>query len=357
MERVRQFWESWLLQYDQDKKPSLAARFQSYDNHPHLSAFLELFTFAALRRAGYQVEIEPSVGQWALEFLARMDEPDLKFYCECTATGQRAEEAGADAIESDILDAIDNVPTRRFLLGVRFLKRGRQSPSITRLRQGLTEWLSSLEDRSSISDSNPEWVWEDRGWSVRFWVFPPEPDDTEAEGGLGMIGPEVFDAKEHLRLRRAIDRKASKYGTVGAPLLVLTNSTEHQTERDLMTALLGDVQWQINMVTRDVSVTRKPNGVFYDTNGPRNVTLSAVMHECFGALSFADKHRSFVLVHHPFASHPLPRGLFPFCEERHFDSRTGEMVTTPPTVTIGEFFDLPSGWPFFDKDQRGGDQE
>ena len=171
-----------------------------------------------------------------------------------------------------------------------------------------------------------------------------------------MIGPRIFDAKEHLRLRAAIDRKASKYGSLDVPLLVVTNSTEHQAERDLMTALLGDVQWQINMATRDVSVTRKPNGVFYDTKGPRNVTLSAVMHGHFGALSFADDDKALVIVHHPFAPHPLPHGLFPFCEERHFDGGTGEMVTTPPRMTIGEFFDLPSGWPFFDKDPHRGDQ-
>ena len=111
VDRVREFWEGWFSLYDDAKKPGLAARFQSYDNHPHLSAFLELFTFVVLRRAGCQVEVEPSVGKWALEFLARMNQRDLQFYCECTATGQRAEEASADALEADILDAIDNVPT------------------------------------------------------------------------------------------------------------------------------------------------------------------------------------------------------------------------------------------------------
>ena len=97
------------------------------------------------------------------------------------------------------------------------------------------------------------------------------------------------------------------------------------------------------------------NGVFGSPTTPRNVVLSAVMHGNFGMLNFHD--RPMILVHHPFASDPLPFGLFPFCEERHFDANTGKMVTTPPTMTVGEFFDLPSGWPFFDKDPHREDQQ
>lgn len=57
-----------------------------------------------------------------------------------------------------------------------------------------------------------------------------------------------------------------------------------------------------------------------------------------------------MLVHHPFATKPLPLDLFPFCEEGHFDRESGELVTTPPAMNVGKFFGLPSGWPFFDDD-------
>lgn len=154
--------------------------------------------------------------------------------------------------------------------------------------------------------------------------------------------------EEHLRLRRAMDRKASKYGSLDGPLLVVTNSTQHQTERDLMTAVLGDRVWDMDLRRNHFSERFQLNGVFGSPTKPRNVALSAGMHGNFDALSFVD--RPMLVVHHPAASNPLPRGLFPFCEERHFDRQTGEMATTPPTTTIGEFFGLPSGWPFFDND-------
>ncbi len=351
VERVREFWEGWFAQYPDDKKEGLAARFQSYDDHPHLSAFLELFTFAVLKRADYNVEVEPPAGARALEFLATEARGDLKFYVECTATGQPRADASADSREDDVNEALNNVPTGRYVLGVSYPKRGAGAPPLKRIQRDVAERMSSL---ALGPPRECEWTWEDAGWSIQFWAVPydtdvtDDPDDDEA--GLGFIGPKVFDRVEHLRLRSAIDRKASKYGDLGEPLLVVTNSTQHQSERDLMTALLGDVLWQINMVSRDVTVTRKPNGVFYDARGPRNVALSAVLHGHFGVLSFARDQQEYTLVHHPFSAHPLPQGLFRFCEERSFHRQTGDLQVTPPTTTVGEFFGLPDGWPFFDRD-------
>ena len=187
-------------------------------------------------------------------------------------------------------------------------------------------------------------------WAVPFDEEIDEAEDDD-EGGLGFIGPKVFDGKlESLRLRAKLDRKASKYGVLDAPLLVVTTSTQHQGEHDLMTALLGDKLWNVNMETREVIETRKQNGVFYDGAGPRNVALSAVIHGYFGVLRFAEPDKSFRLVHHPFAAKPLPRGLFPFCEEKRFDTDTGQGLSEPASQTVCEFFGLPTGWPFFDND-------
>lgn len=355
VDRVREFWEGWFSHYDDAKKPGLAARFQSYDNHPHLSAFLELFTFAILKRSRYEIEIEPPAGSRALEFLASMNERELKFYAECTATGQRAAEASADAREADVLEAIDKVPTGHFLLQVEFEQRGSQAPSVTRLRAELTSWLASLDHVRAIDEFREtnllnEWTWAEGDWRIKFGALPTEADVGDDDGSLGIIGPRVFDVQEHLRLRRAIDRKASKYGSLAAPLLVVTNSTEYQRERHLMIALLGDLVWDVDLRRNHVSERYSLNGVFGSPRKPRNVVLSAVMHGNFDVLNFVE--RQMILVHHPFASNPLPLGLFSFCEERHFNRETGELVTTPSTMSVGEFFGLPSEWPFFDHDPK-----
>ncbi len=345
VERVRQFWEGWFSQYDEDKKPALAARFQSSDNHNLLSAFLELFTFAVLKHAGCSVQIDPPIGRQTLDFLAS-SEDGQPFYAECTATGRRAAEVGEDAREADVIDAIDKVPTGRFILGIRCIERGADSAPLGQLRSSLSAWLSSLVQGEPRQSS--EWTWRERGWVVQVTAIPAESEAPGAEGAVGIITSNAFANDQPLRLRQKLDVKASKYGSLDKPLIVVTNSTEHQTERDLMTALLGDVLWHINFANNTYSVGAKPNGIFSDTRGPRNVALSAIMHGHFDILSFADS--PLILVHHPFASHPLPFGLLPFCEERHFDAETGKLVTAPPKMSVGGFFGLSSGWPFFDQD-------
>ncbi len=355
VERVREFWEQWFSQYPEDRKAAMAGRFQAHDDHTHLSAFLELFTFAVLRRTGFDVEVEIPIGSHAIDFhAARVGGPT--FYAECTATGRRAAQASADSREADVLQLIDELPTGLFLLQVEFQARGTDSPAVRRLRPALLSWLASLDfdaivDQFKSNHEIPRWTWQDRGWTIAFGALPTElpsgsPDDERA---VGVVGPHAFDVDQHLRLREAIDWKASKYGRLDNPLLIVTDSTEFQADRDLQTALLGDVVWHIDFASKTGSVGRKLNGVFYDAKGPRNVALSAVMHGRFDALSFTLPDRLITLTHHPFAGHPLPHGLFPFCEERHFDS-AGEMVTVERTMTVAQFYGLPEGWPHFEQD-------
>ncbi len=98
VKRVRDFWEGWFTQYPEDKKAAVAARFRSLDDHPHISAFLELFTFAVLRRSGYELEVEPPVGDLALEFLTKGEPKSSSFYVECTATGRHRSQVGKEAL-------------------------------------------------------------------------------------------------------------------------------------------------------------------------------------------------------------------------------------------------------------------
>jgi len=344
IERVRDFWENWFRQYPDEKKAGLAARFRSHD-HGHLSAMLELFTFAALKQSGCDLLVEPKAGDRSLEFLAsRPGHSD--FLVECTVTGQRASEASAKTRESDVIDAIDQIDARNFLVNVNVIQPGHRSPSLGRLKAKAQDWIDSL---NSGAQSEGELLWDSDGWRVRLWADAIEGSDDDV-GGMGMIGPRVYEPEQHRRLRGAIDKKASANGDLEQPLLVVVSSTEHQLERDLVTALVGDRLWTVNMETHQVNEIRKPNGIFHDGRRPRNTKLSAVMHGNVGATQFGGSDRQYYLVHHPFAEHPLTPGLFPFSEETTFDSRTGEPTTTPPCVSTVEFFGLPDRWPFYEED-------
>lgn len=353
VERVRNFWEQWFAAYPEEKKTALAARFRSSDDHPHVSALLELFMFAVLKQSGYELEVEPPVGDLALEFLTAERPPTTSFYVECTATGRRQLDVGLDALEADLLEAINKTATGRFLLEIQVIERGRGAPSSRQLRADLAAWLSSLDPDNVVElltahSALPELIWERDGWRITFGALPTI-DNDDGEGAVGMT-VSAFTPDQAQRLRNAMDGKASKYGNLGKPLVVVLNSTQFQTDRDLLTALLGDVVWHIDFASKSGTAGRKPNGVLYDARRARNTGMSAAMHAHFNALSFAMPDRPITLTHHPFAGHPLPHGLFPMCEERYFDEATGEILSIAPTSTVSAFFGLDHGWPHYDQD-------
>jgi hypothetical protein len=340
--RVRAYWEAWFTEYDGDRK-DLASRFRSPMKHPHLSAFLELFTFACLKRANCEVRVAPKLAQYSLDFLASNRNSGLSFYAECTATGTSREESAADLRKAEVHNAIDQIPTGCLMVGINVAASGASNVSLKALRPEYARWIASLS-REPVNDQETRWVWERDGWRLEFWATP-----VDGEGGLGMIGPDIFDAGEQpIRLREAIDAKASKYGPLDSPLLIVANSIEHQGERELSLAVAGDRYYQINLATREGSILRKANGVFVNTYGARNTSMSAVMHGYFGPLSFAS-NPVIRLVHHPYTSRPLPRGLFPFCEEWHFDAE-GDRIVVAPSTSLMEFLGLPAEWPYFDQD-------
>lgn len=342
MERLRDYWEEWFQQYDGDKK-DLAARFGSRIQHAYLSAFVELFTFAILKRSAYDVAVAPAAKKYALDFLVSRDD-GLSFYVECTATGQSATDAADDVRKAKVFDAIQEIPIGPFILGVNVESSGASDVPLRALRPAFLRWIASLPQDPNVDQEN-RWEWESDGWRIAFWATP-----IDGEGGLGMIGPDIFDGHEQaIRLRRAIDGKAAKYGALDRPLLIVTNSIQHQSERDLSLAVEGDYVYQINLVTREVTAPRKPNGVFVNRQGARNVNMSAVMHGNFGAITFTRDNPDLRIVQHPYAAQPLPHGLFPFCEEWRYNEDGGRVVT-PPSISLADFLGLPAGWPYFDQD-------
>lgn len=353
---VREFWEGWFTQYPEEKKIALAARFRSPDAHQHLSALQELAMFACLKQFGLGFEVEPPQGELLLEFLTDEADGRQSFYVEATVSGYDKRKVGAEALEADLLDAINKIAAGRFLLEVEVERRGPSAPAGRPLRSALATWLASLDVDAVIREVEdgrrwPELHWERDGWDISIGAIPTVvPPISDDDGAVGMTLA-TFTPDQWVRLRTALDGKATKYGSLGKPLLVAINSTELASDRDLTTALLGDIVYILNNETRDLRRARKPNGVLGTGRKPRNIAMSAVMHGYFGALSFAASDRPITLTHHPFATHPLQRGLFPFAEERYFDLEAdGNMVSIPATMSVAKFFGLPEGWPFFHQD-------
>jgi hypothetical protein len=107
-----------------------------------------MFSFACLRHSGYEVATEPAVGLKKLDFLASGN--SFSFYAECTVTGQSSAEAGAEARQQDLLSAIDEMDSGRFLINPQFLRRGPRAVPARRLCAELRAWLESLDHGAAL---------------------------------------------------------------------------------------------------------------------------------------------------------------------------------------------------------------
>ncbi|HLF77475.1 MAG TPA: hypothetical protein VJB57_08280 [Dehalococcoidia bacterium] len=343
--RLREFWDGWFVEYPPENRKPLAARFQSPSEHRHLSAALELLTFAVLKQGGYGVQVEPPVGDYLLEFLATGRNHD--FFVECTVTGQSQIDASADALEAQFLDVLNKTPVLHHLLSLSFEARGSSAPPGKKLRAELAKWAELLDSGLALASETP-FHWNHEGWRVAFHALPLK-DGEEADGTAIGMTINTFDVKESLRLRGALDGKASKYGILGKPLLVVVGSTEFQRDVDLWDAVLGDRVWDVHHNSNEVTERRIAKGVFGHVQRPRNTTMSAVLHAPFRSHSFASGETELSIIHHPFADVPFPQGLFPFVKEYDWDP-AGKAAAIEPTATVADYFNLGVGWPHFDQD-------
>jgi hypothetical protein len=343
--RLRDFWEAWFKRYPQEHRAKLAGSFKSPNDHVHVSALTELFSFAALSQAGLDVEVQHPQGRFNLD-LASASPP---LFVECTVTGQSSVISSQDRMEEDIIALLDQLRIgSRFLLQVACEEHGSVAPSARKLRATVADWLTTLDPdliqaRMANGSPWPSFAWEDRGWRIRIGAIPvsaPDSDDDD-DGAIGMIGVKYLQGSQSGRIRSAVDEKATKYGELDRPLLVVVNSLEHQFDEQLVDAMFGDRVWTISGKT--VRETRRANGLVGTLSKPRNINLSAVLHGRFDAWSFASKTSPMTLTHHPFASMKWPTGLLPFCVERLHDA-SGVPTTVEPSTTVAEFFGLDPAW-------------
>jgi hypothetical protein len=66
--------------------------------------------------------------------------------------------------------------------------------------------------------------------------MPTLASSDDVEGAVGMTLAS-FVPDQRIRQRAAMDGKASKYGELGKPLILVLDATEFQWDRDLMTPL------------------------------------------------------------------------------------------------------------------------
>ncbi len=346
VEVIRQSLEDWFSRYPTAHRGELRGQFRS-DDYQHRSAHFELVLHESLLRLGATVEVHPTVEgtNRRPDFLATSPN-GTKCYVEAVlATNQTKEEAAAETRKNQVYDAINQLNSPDFFIGIDPIGSPETPPSGQHIRAFLTERLAGL-NRDEIAallerpdvpgfEGLPHWRYEHDGWTIDFFPLP-KSDALRGQAGVRPIGLELGEFQLlHTKetIRNAVQRKAGRYGELSFPYVVSVNVLSHFVDRiDELDALFGDELWP--------DKGRAANGVWRGIAGPQNTRVS-------GALILRNLEQSNLprvdscLYHNPWAARPYEGELDRLCraivENNKIKFYDGESLKT--------IFGLPEGWP------------
>ena len=219
VEVIRQTLEDWFSRYPATHRQELRAQFRS-DNHQHRSAHFELVLHESLLRLGVAVEVHPQIqGTNRRPDFVATSPNGAKWYVEAVlATNQTREEAAAEARKNQVYDAINQLNSPDFFIGIDPIGSPETPPSGQHIRAFLTERLvglnrdeiAALLERPDVPgfEGLPRWRYEHDGWTIDFFPLP-KSDALRGRAGVRPIGLE-FGAFQLCTRKRRFETLYSK---------------------------------------------------------------------------------------------------------------------------------------------------
>lgn len=196
-DQVRDLMQVWIDRVPDDEGyRDLRGRLQA-DDADHYSAFLELYLHELLVRAGYHVQIHPTLpnSKRRPDFLVAGH--GHSSYLEAIHPGPQPQARGRSQRRAAFLDSIQRCSNRNFFLSLDELVVGPGPAPGRRVRREIERWLARLDpdDITYNLDNRETYRWQADGWSAEFSAIPisrehrgradHRPIGVYADGGVG----------------------------------------------------------------------------------------------------------------------------------------------------------------------------
>lgn len=344
--------EQWFLDIPEGERQDLQQRFRSPIERQHRSAVFELFLHHFLLRCGFQVEFHPAIPGVAThpDFLVSRNGQTL-FYLEAIAVSNSVADEAAINRMNQVYDALNNLESPDFYLGMHIDGIPNTPPAAARLRRELSRWLANL-DREAIQQATleqryediPTYEWNHEGWRI---VFEPMPkgDRARANTSIRPIGLTMPTRARRLTLDESLrDGVAAKdrYGRLALPFVIAIQVIEEFRidKIDVMNGLLGPEAIAFNDEGRPRHA-RVPNGAWVSRSGPVHRTISAAM--AWSTLEPWNFTRiEPIVVHNPYAYNPLPNDTLPVAQ--NVVDHQNELLVEQPGLSMEALMGLPKDW-------------
>lgn len=353
--KARKTLEHWFSRFPRENRIDIRNRFRG-DDRRHYGALLELVTHEILSAVGTDVEREPP-------FNGRS--PDFSFECnnertfvECEVVQEPDSHFRMTQRENTIGRMIDKVESGPFWLFWQIHKAGPKSPSTGDFRRCLEEKLSALEPAEvarHFREGNIDFgsfIWRKDGWVVQVYPWPGGRNDLRGTG-TGAVGGKIESgqADDHVQLRKGLEKKADKYRPSETPFLVVIGSNKWPTYHNaILHALFGSraLRFSGGEIEFDETWPYSDRENFLGSPAkPRNCHVSAVLYKSFAHHSsiwgLCHSDAPWMLIHNPWATRPLQRGMFPFAFEWTLEDM--KFARIEPSCTLNQLLDLSDPWP------------
>jgi hypothetical protein len=338
----------WLSQMPEADRAELVARMSRGGDRAFQAGLVELVVHALLKKLNDKIVIHPTVPgtNKRPDFSLETAEGQTLCYVEVTTINPPALDDAEANRETPIYNAIDhiNLPPG-CILRYELIHAGTDSPPLGESIQSVKSWVD--ESCKQAKESPVAKRFSTTGWEIELELFAVESNKSYehaigiAQGGVGWIAP-------HIDLREALKRKASRYGVMDAPYLIVVADSKGQIvgsdsiQTTLTEAVLGDevVQWRQGESTG--KLTHANNGFWRGRDAARNAHVSAAMLFPDPGLwpLRSEKHQPTLAIN-PWASHPLPDLLRIF---RRFEAEN-ERWTFKDGQLVADVIGLPTPWP------------
>jgi hypothetical protein len=311
--RVREKVEQWFAGYPETQRDALIARFRSTIDDQHHSAFFELFLYHLLLARDYTVlEIEPKLenSTKSPDFLVENAKKE-RFYMEAVqASGLSNQDVAARARLNTALSAIDSTPSPLHFLDQMVTGSPTKPLSTKKLKAALKSWIASLPADETASQIAP-FVWEEHGVKIELRAWTRNKPDEKGRA-VGVKRTPVITIQPSQEIRPALKKKASKYGKLDYPYLVVLNAlSTHHNDHAVFDALFGEPYIRFFKGPDGEEVheeMRRPDGIWYGPpdGKPQNTRMSGVLALMrIDPWNFASK--AGLLIPNPWAAMPLPQ--------------------------------------------------
>ena len=225
----------WFDKYPLKHRKDLRERFRSDDDQHHGGAFFELFLHELLTRLGFSLKVHPKITGASTTPDFHVCHGDQHFYLEATVTGQVSGPFTRNRNEQDVINKLNTLTSMDFQIGIHM--EGKLSTTLGRERvvRPFKELLNAHnpdEVQRLIDEKGPTAApsrrIECRSWSLQGWLKPValEKRGSSRAQQLVLDSYRALWTNPVIPVRKALKKKARKYGNLDAPLVVAVNARD-----------------------------------------------------------------------------------------------------------------------------------